>query len=252
MLSNEARSLDDPVFPIDTPEHAGELSEKIWGASLAQARNSQVYANGLLWYYRDFIDAFVISLSYFLDVESRRILEYPPAQTIMDYTKLLLLNQQLALRALKSSISTVGQYYIPRYHEITDSWLNTAFSRDGRDIAELFTERERLMEKVVYEYPEAIRNIRSEYGFHFDQAGYRKAGETDRFLLYQVLPSHGDVSVRQDAKPMIIIPPFVLGTNILAFLPGENKSFVHAFANKGSRPISASPRISGQSRPFRS
>ncbi len=233
MFSNEARSLDDQVFPIETLERVGDISEKVWDASLAQARDSQVYLNGLLRYFHDFIDAFVISLSYFQDVESRRILEYPPAQTIQDYTKLLLLNQQLALRALKSSISTVGQYYIPRYHEITDSWLNTVLFRDGRDIAELSSERERLMEKVVYEYPEAIRNIRSEYGFHFDQAGYRKAGETDRFLLYQVLPSHGDVSVRQDAKPVIVIPPFVLGTNILAFLPGENKSFVHAFANKG-------------------
>jgi hypothetical protein len=233
MLSSETRSLDELVFPIETLERVGDISGKVWDASLAQARDSQVYANGLLRYFHDFIDAFVISLSYFQDVESRRILEYPLAQTIQDYTELLLLNQQLALRALKSSISTVGQYYIPRYHEITDSWLDTVLSRDGRNLAELFSERERLMEKVVYEYPEAIRNIRSEYGFHFDQAGYRKAGETDRFLLYQVLPSHGDVPVREDAKPVVVIPPFVLGTNILAFLPGENKSFVHAFANKG-------------------
>ncbi len=233
MLSNEARSLDELVFPIETLGHVDDISEKVWDASLAQARDSQIYANGLLRYFHDFIDAFVISLSYFQDVESRRILEYHPAQTIQDYTELLFLNQQLALRALKSSISTVGQYYIPRYHEITDSWLDTVLSRDGRDLVELFSERERLMEKVVYEYPEAIRNIRNEYGFHFDQAGYRKAGETDRFLLYQVLPSHGDVPVRQDAKPVVVIPPFVLGTNILAFLPGENKSFVHAFANKG-------------------
>ena len=233
MLSSETRSLDELVFPIETLERVGDISGKVWDASLAQARDSQVYANGLLRYFHDFIDAFVISLSYFQDVESRRILEYPLGQTIQDYTELLLLNQQLALRALKSSISTVGQYYIPRYHEITDSWLDTVLSRDGRNLAELFSERERLMEKVVYEYPEAIRNIRSEYGFHFDQAGYRKAGETDRFLLYQVLPSHGDVPVREDAKPVVVIPPFVLGTNILAFLPGENKSFVHAFANKG-------------------
>ena len=114
MLSNEAQSLDEPVFPIDTLTHVDELSEKVWTASLAQAKDSQVYANGLLRYSHDFIDAFVISLSYFMNVESRRILEYPPAQTIMDYTTLLLLNQQLALKALKSSISTIGQYYIPR------------------------------------------------------------------------------------------------------------------------------------------
>jgi poly(3-hydroxyalkanoate) synthetase len=34
-------------------------------------------------------------------------------------------------------------------------------------------------------------------------------------------------------KPIVIIPPYVLGENILAFLPHENKSYTHAFANQG-------------------
>jgi len=36
-----------------------------------------------------------------------------------------------------------------------------------------------------------------------------------------------------DAKPVCIVPPYVLGANILGFLPGENKSYAHCFANQG-------------------
>jgi hypothetical protein len=39
--------------------------------------------------------------------------------------------------------------------------------------------------------------------------------------------------VTDNAKPILIVPPYVLGENILAFLPGEGKSYVHAFANQG-------------------
>jgi hypothetical protein len=34
-------------------------------------------------------------------------------------------------------------------------------------------------------------------------------------------------------KPLLILPPYVLGANILGFLPGENKSYAHCFANRG-------------------
>jgi hypothetical protein len=57
--------------------------------------------------------------------------------------------------------------------------------------------------------------------------------ETDRFYLYQVLPRHKGVKVRKKGKPVVILPPYVLGANIMAFLPGEDKSFVHCFANQG-------------------
>jgi hypothetical protein len=41
------------------------------------------------------------------------------------------------------------------------------------------------------------------------------------------------VKVRDHGKPILILPPYVLGANILAFLPGEYKSYVHCFANQG-------------------
>ena len=51
--------------------------------------------------------------------------------------------------------------------------------------------------------------------------------------LYQVLPTEPDVEVRPDIKPILIAHPYVLGPNILAFLPEERKSYVHAFSNMG-------------------
>lgn len=47
------------------------------------------------------------------------------------------------------------------------------------------------------------------------------------------MPSDHKTAVRQDAKPIIILPPYVLGANILGFLPGENRSYAHCFANQG-------------------
>src|SRR5208282_174146 len=99
--------------------------------------------------------------------------------------------------------------------------------------AQFMARQARLMELVVHEYPLAIRNIEPEYGFHFDDGHYVLAAETERFCLYQVLPWDKSVKVLKKGKPIVIIPPYVLGANILAFLPAEGKSFVHCFANQG-------------------
>ncbi|HMW64703.1 MAG TPA: metal transporter, partial [Accumulibacter sp.] len=39
--------------------------------------------------------------------------------------------------------------------------------------------------------------------------------------------------VRSDLKPVILVPPYMLGVHILSFLPYENKSYSHSFANEG-------------------
>jgi hypothetical protein len=41
------------------------------------------------------------------------------------------------------------------------------------------------------------------------------------------------VAVRKDLKPLLLVPPYMLGVHILSFLPHENKSYAHAFANEG-------------------
>jgi hypothetical protein len=51
--------------------------------------------------------------------------------------------------------------------------------------------------------------------------------------MYQVLPIKEGVKVRDDLKPVLLIPPYMLGEHILSFLPYENKSYAHSFANEG-------------------
>ena len=85
---------------------------------------------------------------------------------------------------------------------------------------------------MVEEYPKAIKAIEPEYGFHFERRPENLVAETDRFILRQVFPSDETVEIDEQHKPLLIIPPFVLGANILSFLPAENKSYAHAFANR--------------------
>lgn len=209
------------------------ITSQTWSASFKGIKSAEVYANGVLRYFQDFNEAFWISFANFLSVEREKIAEVPPTETVSDYTNLLLLNLGLAERAARASNSAVVEYNLQKWEEAFDSWLNTAMRREGKDIEDFFSEQENVLERVVYDYPKAIRAVREEYGFHLDRGAYSKIAETDRFFLYQVLPTHKGVKVKTSGKPVIIIPPFVLGTNILAFLPNEDKSYVHAFANKG-------------------
>jgi hypothetical protein len=48
-----------------------------------------------------------------------------------------------------------------------------------------------------------------------------------------VLPTRGETAAGPGRKPLLIVPPYVLGANILGFLPGEGRSYAHAFANQG-------------------
>jgi hypothetical protein len=89
------------------------------------------------------------------------------------------------------------------------------------------------MDLIAHEYPQAIRDIESQYGFHFERGQHIKVAETDRFLLYRIAPSDPAVKVEDSGKPIIILPPYVLGSNILGFLPKENRSYAHCFANQG-------------------
>jgi hypothetical protein len=113
------------------------------------------------------------------------------------------------------------------------AWLNTLLGRESDDLG-AFTARQRdLIDTVVNGYPQAIRDIKPEYGFDFEHGDYLKVAETERFFLYQVFPLAAGVNIRENGKPIIILPPYVLGANILAFLPGEGKSYVHCYANQG-------------------
>ena len=169
----------------------------------------------------------------FTGVEREKILGMQPRDTFRDYLELLQFNMQIGATGLAHSLAAILEHRFRQSGETLQASLVTLFGGEGEDIATLAARQRRLFDLVVNAYPRAIREIKSEYGLHFDNGGYRKIAETERFVLYQVLPLDPEIEVRENGKPLVIIPPYVLGPHILAFLPEEGKSYVHCFANQG-------------------
>lgn len=216
-----------------SPEKVLETQAKIISASIDQARMMQTYLVGLNRYLLDFIAPAFAALELFGEVENGKMQEQPVEQNIQDFTGLLAFNLGLAEQGLTHGLKALTDFHKHQLDQALKAWQATLFQDQGEDIAAFMARQARLLELVVHEYPRAIRAIEPEYGFHFDDGNYIKTAETDRFILYQVLPRDKSVQVRQQGKPVVIIPPYVLGANILAFLPGEGKSFAHCFANQG-------------------
>lgn len=210
-----------------------ETQAKIISASIDQARMMQTYWVGLCRYILDFLGPSFSALDSFSVMESGKVREHSPWENLEDYTALWNFNLRLAEKGLAHGMQAINDYHAHQLHQVSKAWLNTLYHHQGEDIAGFMARQARLMELVVHEYPQAIRDIEPEYGFHFDDGNYVKTAETERFCLYQVLPWDKSVKVRKKGKPIVIVPPFVLGANILSFLPGEGKSFVHCFANQG-------------------
>ena len=215
-------------FWYDLPEYNRTALQ----LAAAQMRSVVAYSSVLAKYHQDFMQPFWTALEAFLSTEQEKLLRHPTADSMRDYFELLQFNLQVGEKGFQSGMNAMLAYHRARANDAVQAWLNTVYKRDGETIVD-FTENEvRLLETLLYAYPKAIRAIKPEYGFHFDKDGYVKAGETDRYLIYQVLPNNTE-SVRENGKPVLILPPYVLGPNILAFLPGEGKSYVHAYANLG-------------------
>ncbi len=193
----------------------------------------QNYYTGYTRYLNDFLIPFFISTNYFSRVEQDKLLMTSPLDTFESYMDLLSFNLELSNKGLGAGMEVMNAYAKKEIPAAVTALYNTFFGISGNDLEE-FTDRHARMTRAVNElYPEAIRNIESEYGFHFERGTNLKFAESDRFLLYQILPTDASVQVREDGKPVLILPPFVLGANILSFLPGYNKSYAHAFANQG-------------------
>jgi hypothetical protein len=231
-------SLTDLAFSSfksfsDSLERLLEINLKLMGATREHMKVQETYARGLTTYIDQFMAPFWISLKAFSDTEQEKLREHPLHESVRDYLELLQFNLQVAEKGFNSSLVLMNRYHSREMTRAFSAWLNTVFDREGEDIEAFTTRQAKVLEKLVYAYPKAILEIGAEYGFHLDEPGYEKTAETDRFLLYQVLPNDQKTRVRKKGKPIIVIPPYVLGANILAFLPKEHKSYVHAFANQG-------------------
>jgi hypothetical protein len=209
---------------------------KIERAATDNVKTSFVYWCGVNKYLNEFARPFWIALNAFNTLEAKKLVQLPPWESVRDYAKLLQFSLQIAEKGLSGSIKAVQEYHLKKFDEACHAWFNTILDKageDGEDIASFSARQLKLLNYLVYTYPEAIKNIGQEYGIHLEGGGYKIEAETDRFYLYQVLPLDPKVKVRKNGKPIIIIPPYVLGPNILAFLPRERKSYIHAFADQG-------------------
>ncbi len=181
-------------------------------------------------YANAFYIPFLISMNYFNREEAQRFWTRSPLENLLAYIKLGQMNLELTARAMSGSFEASGQFIQKELQDV----LPSLAACDPEVYSQFAQRMDSLVKGVAYIYPEAIDSIASEFGFHFErQPASSKVDETGRFELFQVLPTDPKVKVREGGKPLLIIPPFVLGANILAFLPGEQRSYAHAFANQG-------------------
>ena len=207
--------------------------DHIWKSSKAGADLLCAMQDGMVTlarYINTHAIPFLIATNYFTRVESRRAWMRTPWENLEAYLKLGSMNADIANRAFQGGIQAASQMM---QSEIQSS-LPALFSQNPRAFQQFSKRMVQLIKGVAHTYPAAIDGIEPEFGFHFEkQPPESKIDETDRFELYQVLPNDNRTAVRPDGKPVLIIPPFVLGANILAFLPQERRSYAHAFANQG-------------------
>lgn len=210
-----------------------EAVPKVAEATFRGAMATQMYVAGAMNYVNAFAGPSIPALNSFMLTERRKIGERDPWKNASDYARLLGLNVELGNQILNGSMVAVNELLMRKAGEAFVAWADTFWGDNGNDIASFAAREQMLAEALLSRYPEAIRSVGTEYGLHLENGGYVLCDETDRFLLYQVLPLNPSVQVQNDLKPIVIKPPYVLGPNILSFLPREGRSYLHAFAGQG-------------------
>jgi len=194
---------------------------------------SQNYLTATSKYANDFMVPYLIATSYFNDVEKQRLWSNTPLETVQSYMELLSFNLDLVGKGIHGSMQAIANSGKMEMENTIAAMFNSLLCADGEDVESFLARQTKMMDVMANRYPRAIQEIEPEYGFHFERNDTITVAETDRFILYQILPTDKKVTVNKNGKPVIILPPYVLGANILAFLPYENKSYTHCFANQG-------------------
>jgi len=143
-------------------------------------------------------------------------------------------NQALVTKGMLGAQEKLSGFALDQWENGLKAMMNSAFGKtNGGESMSDFMRREAEVMEAVANFNEQIEAIKDEFGFHFNTADYKLVAETDTFLMYQVLPIKKGVKVDDTLKPMLLVPPYMLGVHILSFLPYENKSYAHSFANEG-------------------
>lgn len=194
---------------------------------------TQAYWAGMSRYTTDFIIPSMVAGQYFNRVEGVRLLKGSPVDSFEAYLKLLQNNFELMERSAKGTADRMTAYAQMEIPGLTSALQQSCFELKHEKLAQYTRRQAELLDMVTHNYPKSIDAIEPEFGFHFERGEHELLDETDRFLLYRVTPSLAQGKTRADAKPVLIIPPFVLGAHILGFLPGEQRSYAHCYANQG-------------------
>jgi hypothetical protein len=194
---------------------------------------TQAYLTGMAKYTADFYIPYLLASQYFQRVELQRLGEEKPDESLMAYLHLLENNIELANRSMRGAVDMMSTYAQRQMPDFIEAMQQSLFTFKHDKLINYTRRQSDLLNMVVHGYPRSIDDIEPEFGFHFERGEHVLFDETDRFLLYRIAPSLAQVKTRLDAKPVLILPPFVLGANILGFLPGEQRSYTHCFANQG-------------------
>ncbi len=194
---------------------------------------TQNYIAGLSRYAGDFMIPYLISTSYFKKAENEKLSNTSPLDSLAAYLRLLDFNLNIFNRGFFAGLGSINGYAQFEMGSFIAAVYNTFLNMEGEDLYAFVERQARLMDLVVNTYPQAIQAIEPEYGFHFERGEHKLVAETDRFYLYRISPTDKTEKIKRSGKTVIIIPPYVLGANILSFLPGENRSYAHCFANRG-------------------
>ena len=152
--------------------------------------------------------------------------------TMLESMEVLQHNRALVTKGLLSTQEKMTGFFWDQVEEATSAYLNTVLGHDGETVAGYMRREAEVMESVA-SFNEQIEKIKDEFGFQFTSADYKLVDETDTFKVYQVMPIKKGVKVDDSKKPVLMVPPYMLGVHILSFLPYEDKSISHAFANEG-------------------
>jgi len=206
---------------------------QVWNKSLkAQLEAANYFAEGVNSYNSEFLTPLLNAAKLFNNLESSRLQQRCPLDSLQSYQKLFDFNIDLLARYALGTLKTLGQYNQKELNSFLAAWYATLFDNEGEKLDDFIVRQKNVLHRVLREYPAAIKAIEPEYGFHFERQPESLFAETDRFFLRRVQPTEKGIEIDESLKPVIIIPPFVLGSNILAFLPGEKKSYAHSFANR--------------------
>lgn len=152
--------------------------------------------------------------------------------SLRDTMEIMQHKRSLIQKGLLATQEKMTDFMFYQSNEAFQALVNTLLGSEGEKFAD-YVRREADVMEAVANFPEKIESVKDDFGFHFNTSDYRLVHETDAFSMYQVLPLKEGVEVQENLKPVLLIPPYMLGQHILSFLPYDNKSYSHSFANEG-------------------